>query len=133
MSIPKDIAVLKARESVECIVYSQGIILHAYLKEVRTDNWGIRCSFEPIPTTGLPQPHFGMAISVIWDCFFDSSNRWGSSAQGATWWIFFGEDLIREIVARAHQLSSQMGTNDQMMHELRKVLSDYHWGAGFDR
>ena len=86
--IRKNIAALQAREGSECILYSQGLIIHGYLKDVLTVSWGIRCSFDPIPTAGLLQPNMRTGVSVDWNDFGESDRDWSSSAEGATWFVF---------------------------------------------
>jgi hypothetical protein len=129
--IRKNIAALQAREGSECILYSQGLIIHGYLKDVLTDSWGIRCSLDPIPTAGLLQPKVRTGVSVNWNDFGESDRDWSSSAQGATWFVFFGEDLIQAIIACASQSPAETEPNDRRS-KLINVLVDYNWGLGFD-
>ena len=128
---PEEILELKAREGTECILYSQGFIGHCYVKEVITSPWGIRCSFDPIPNAGLPNVDKGEGfINAQWDFFSNGENDWASCAQGATWWIFFGQDLIQTIIERANQLAEI--NPDERMYMLRMIFVDYRWGLGFD-
>lgn len=128
----RDIASLEAREGSECIFYESGLFIHAYLKDVLTNFWGIQFDLDPIPTVGLLQPNLRPGyFGVNWNNFDESDRYWASSAQGVRWWVFFGEDFIQAIIARASQLSYELEPMDRMK-ELIKVLKDYHWGRGFD-
>jgi hypothetical protein len=133
ISDPKDLKHLITREGAECIFYCQGYIGHGYLKGIVTDSGCFQCSIDPIATTGLAQKSHSLTIIAHWQYFGNYGNRWASCAQGATWWIFFGEDLIQTLISRAQHLSAAPGINNEMYYELYKIFRDYHWGLGFEK
>jgi hypothetical protein len=75
----------------------------AQLETLEVDDWGIKATVLPLPSVGLSSPPQAFAVSGAWDILSLTEMRW--SAFYAGWSMFFGEEIVAQLISHAAGLA----------------------------
>src|ERR1700733_996559 len=75
----------------------------AQLKTLEIDDWGIKATVLPLPSVGLSCPPQAFSASGAWNILSLTERRW--SALYAGWSMFFGEEIVAQLISQAAELA----------------------------
>ena len=81
-----------------CIFREKGLILPVVLESATTDSWGVKLNLQPTERRGFSSPPQGpFRVGFAWGYGSITADRVTCAAQGATWALYFDQELIRSL------------------------------------
>jgi hypothetical protein len=101
----------------------------AQLETLEVDDWGVKATVLPLPSLGLSCPPRTISVSGAWNILSLSERRW--SAFYAGWSMYFGEELVVQVISHAAELAhlSLLERIPALVDSVSDCLRKSRWGT----